>query len=122
MHCAYRLFDQSTHQTAKKLQAPDIYWNDFHLFFLSTTHIPASLRYRDANLSLPFEDLLDEQQMNQFRNSPIVSIEVHDRDERESARRRVATVFGSERTDHSIGRVSSRYEREALRHDLRRAL
>ena len=65
-----------------------------------------------------FEDLLDEQQMNEFRNSPIVNIEVHDRDERESARRRMATVFGSERADQSIGRVSSRYDIDSRRHDL----
>jgi len=44
--------------------------------------------------------------MSQFRNSPFLNIEIHDRDECESARRRVGSVFGSEATDENIGRVS----------------
>jgi hypothetical protein len=44
--------------------------------------------------------------MSQFRNSPFLNIEIHDRDECESTRRRVGSVFGSESTDENIGRVS----------------
>ena len=46
--------------------------------------------------------------MSQFCNSPIVNIEVHDRDERENSRRSVGSVFGSENTDEIIGKVSSK--------------
>ena len=46
--------------------------------------------------------------MSQFRNSPIVNIELHDRDERITARRRIGSVFGSENTDETIGRVSGK--------------
>jgi hypothetical protein len=45
--------------------------------------------------------------MSQFHNSPIVNIEIHDRDERESSRRGFGSVFGSENTDEIIGKVSS---------------
>jgi hypothetical protein len=44
--------------------------------------------------------------MSQFRNSPILNIEIHDRDERGNTRRRIGSVFGSENTDETIGRVS----------------
>jgi hypothetical protein len=44
--------------------------------------------------------------MSQFRNSPFLNIEIHDRDECENTRRRVGSVFGSESTDENIGRVS----------------
>lgn len=46
--------------------------------------------------------------MSQFRNSPILNIELHDRDERVDPRRYVGSVFGSENTDEIIGKVSSR--------------
>jgi hypothetical protein len=46
--------------------------------------------------------------MSQFRNSPILNIELHDRDERITARRRIGSVFGSENTDETIGRVSGK--------------
>ncbi len=45
--------------------------------------------------------------MSQFRNSPILNIEIHDRDERESGRKYIGSVFGSENTDEIIGKVSS---------------
>jgi hypothetical protein len=48
--------------------------------------------------------------MREFRNSPIVNIEIHDRDERESGRRCIGSVFGSENTDEVIGRVSGNFE------------
>lgn len=44
--------------------------------------------------------------MREFHNSPIVNIELHDRDERENSRRRIGSVFGTENTDEIIGRVS----------------
>jgi hypothetical protein len=46
--------------------------------------------------------------MSQFRNSPSVNIELHDRDEKVTARRRIGSVFGSENTDETIGRVSGK--------------
>jgi hypothetical protein len=54
-----------------------------------------------------FEDLIDENLLSQFRNSPFLNIEIHDRDERESSRRHIGSVFGSEYTDENIGKVSS---------------
>ncbi len=45
--------------------------------------------------------------MSQFRNSPILNIQIHDRDERENTRRCIGSVFGSEYTDEIIGKVSS---------------
>ncbi len=53
-----------------------------------------------------FQDLIDENVMSQFRNSPFLNIEIHDRDERENSRRYIGSVFGSEKTDETIGKVS----------------
>lgn len=46
--------------------------------------------------------------MSQFRNSPILNIEIHDRDERADTRRYIGSVFGSENTDETIGKVSGK--------------
>ncbi|CAF2491807.1 unnamed protein product [Rotaria sp. Silwood2] len=87
VYCSYQLFDQSVHQTSKKLQAHSIYWNE---------------------LNLHLTNLINENIMSEFRNSPILNIEIHDRDERENSRRCVGSVFGSENTDEIIGRVSGK--------------
>ncbi len=57
-----------------------------------------------------FKDLLDENLMSQFRNSPIINIEIHDRDERENSRRCIGSVFGTEHADETIGKVSGNTE------------
>jgi hypothetical protein len=54
-------------------------------------------------------DLLDDDVMRQFRNCPIVNIELHDRDKRMNSRRCVGSVFGTEITDESIGRVTGSF-------------
>jgi hypothetical protein len=46
--------------------------------------------------------------MSQFRNSPIINIEIHDRDERENSRRCIGSVFGTENADETIGKVSGK--------------
>lgn len=48
--------------------------------------------------------------MTQFRNSPFLNIELHDRDERVNSRRRTGSVFGSENADESLGRVSGKMD------------
>jgi hypothetical protein len=48
--------------------------------------------------------------MSQFRNSPIINIEIHDRDERENSRRCMGSVFGTEHADETIGKVSGNTE------------
>ncbi|CAF1074162.1 unnamed protein product [Rotaria sp. Silwood1] len=87
VYCSYQLFDQPIHQTSKKLQARNIYWNDLHLYLTN---------------------LINENIMSEFRNSPILNIEIHDRDEREDSRRCIGSVFGSENNDEIIGRVSGK--------------
>jgi hypothetical protein len=52
--------------------------------------------------------------MSQFRNSPILNIQIHDRDERENTRRCIGSVFGSEYTDEIIGKVSSNIKEKVL--------
>ncbi|CAF0974604.1 unnamed protein product [Adineta ricciae] len=85
VYCSYQLFNQPVHQTSRKSQARHIHWPDTHVYLTN---------------------LIDESLLNQFRNSPILNIELHDRDECEQTRRRVGSVFGSENTDENIGRVS----------------
>ena len=92
------------HQTEKKIQARHIYWNDLNLYLTSND----DLRRRCEERKFWLLDLVDETVMSQFRNSPILNIEVHDRDERENSRRAVGSVFGSENTDEIIGKVSSK--------------
>ncbi|CAF0826393.1 unnamed protein product [Rotaria sordida] len=87
VYCCYQLFDQPIHQTSKKLQARNIYWNDLNLYLIN---------------------LINENIMSSFRNSPILNIEIHDRDERENSRRCIGSVFGTENTDEVIGRVSGK--------------
>lgn len=61
-----------------------------------------------------FQGLINENTMGEFRNSPFLKIEIHDRDERENSRRRIGSVFGSENTDETIGRVSGNYQLRVL--------
>ncbi|CAF0720803.1 unnamed protein product [Adineta steineri] len=96
VYCCYELFNQPAHQTLKKPQARHIYWNDFHLYLTN---------------------LINENLMSQFRNSPYLNIELHDRDECEHIRRRVASVFGSESTDESIGKVSGKLKLHNSKND-----
>ena len=102
VYCSYQLFDQPSHQTSGKLQARHIYWNDFNLYLISKK---TSIRKRCL---FYIQDLLNENVLNQFRNSPKLNIELHDRDERVNSRRRIGSVFGSENTDETIGRVSGK--------------
>ena len=67
----------------------------------------SKMKFLNEHSLLNLIDLIDENIMSQFRNSPILNIEVHDRDERENSRRCVGSVFGSENTDEIIGKVSS---------------
>ncbi|UJR38075.1 hypothetical protein I4U23_030756 [Adineta vaga] len=87
VYCSYQLFSQPIHQTPKKSQARHIYWHDTHIYLTN---------------------LIDENVLSHFRNSPFVNIELHDRDECEHARRRIGSVFGTESTDEDIGRVSGK--------------
>ncbi|CAF2086152.1 unnamed protein product [Rotaria magnacalcarata] len=87
VHCSYQIFDQPVHRTSKKAQARHIYWNDLNVYLTNS---------------------VNDHILREFRNSPIVNIEIHDRDERESSRRCIGSVFGSENTDEVIGRVSGK--------------
>ena len=93
------------HQTERKLQSRHIYWNDLNLYLTGNRR---NFECRNEFSQLNFSGLIDENVMSQFRNSPILNIEVHDRDERDSTRRHAGSVFGSENTDESIGKVSGK--------------
>lgn len=102
VYCSYQLFDQPVHQTERRHHATDIYWHDLNLYFMSTS----ATTYFLIVFSGFCLDTLDDNCLTQFRNSPFLNIELHDRDERVNSRRRIGSVFGTENSDDSIGRVS----------------
>ena len=113
VYCSYRMFDQPVHQTDRKSHASDIYWNDVNLCLISKNNSIHSHAVRSQKqLILFYLDLLSDTQLGEFRNSPILNVELHDRDEKASSRRDFASVFGTEHTDDSIARVSGWFLRE----------
>ncbi|CAF0762637.1 unnamed protein product [Didymodactylos carnosus] len=86
VYCSYELFDQQEYRTTSKSHQRNIYWDDIYVCFMN---------------------LINETSLAKFRNSPIIYIELHDRDEKANIRKSGSSVFGTEVADESIGHVSA---------------